>query len=346
PDDDYTSIYIDSFISDVRETKLGPEVTTGDIPNVSEEKLKDLDEEGIVRIGAEVGPSDILVGKISPKGEAELTSEERLLRAIFGEKAKEVKDSSLRMEHGKRGRVIGVKIFSRELGHKLAPGVIKRIEVEIAQIRRVQAGDKLAGRHGNKGVISKVLPVEEMPFMEDGTPIDMIINPLTVISRMNLGQVLETHLGWAAKNLDYHAVTPGLSGFCHIANLESVTFKPDYRYPEGKQSEIFGDHEYAKLLEEYPAIQKYTIMKDGRFIDFDFRPPFIAKTTQVKATKLKGYAFSGHGPIEEVTVSIDREKPISATLYQPASGAWALWSYHIPDDLKPGSHTVIVNGRD
>jgi len=217
-DDVYTSIYIDSFTCDVRETKLGPEVTTSDIPNVSEEKLKDLDEEGIIRIGAEVGPSDILVGKISPKGEAELTSEERLLRAIFGEKAKEVKDSSLRMEHGKRGRVIGVKIFSRELGHKLNPGVIKRIEVEIAQIRRVQAGDKLAGRHGNKGVISKVLPVEEMPFMEDGRPVDMVINPLTVVSRMNLGQVLEAHLGWAAKNLDYHAVTPSLSG----ANEEDI----------------------------------------------------------------------------------------------------------------------------
>jgi len=217
-DDVYTSIYIDSFTCDVRETKLGPEVTTSDIPNVSEEKLKDLDEEGIIRIGAEVGPSDILVGKISPKGEAELTSEERLLRAIFGEKAKEVKDSSLRMEHGKRGRVIGVKIFSRELGHKLNPGVIKRIEVEIAQIRKVQAGDKLAGRHGNKGVISKVLPAEEMPFMEDGRPIDMVINPLTVVSRMNLGQVLEAHLGWAAKNLDYHAVTPSLSG----ANEEDI----------------------------------------------------------------------------------------------------------------------------
>jgi len=211
-DDVYTSIYIDSFTSDVRETKLGPEVTTSDIPNVSEEKLKDLDEEGIVRIGAEVGPNDILVGKISPKGEAELTSEERLLRAIFGEKAKEVKDSSLRMEHGKRGRVIGVKIFSRELGHKLDPGVIKKIEVEIAQIRKVRAGDKLAGRHGNKGVISKVLPAEEMPFMEDGRPVDMIINPLSVVSRMNLGQVLETHLGWAAKNLGYHAITPSLSG--------------------------------------------------------------------------------------------------------------------------------------
>jgi len=210
--DAYASIHIDSFTCDVRETKLGPEVTTGDIPNVSEEKLKDLDEEGIIRIGAEVGPNDILVGKISPKGEAELIAEERLLRAIFGEKAKDVKDSSLRMEHGKRGRVIGIKIFSRELGHRLEPGVIKKIEIEIAQIRRVQSGDKLAGRHGNKGVISKVLPVEEMPFMEDGTPIDIVINPLSVVSRMNLGQILECHLGWAAKKLGYYAITPALSG--------------------------------------------------------------------------------------------------------------------------------------
>ncbi len=211
-DDTYTSIYIDSFSCDVRETKLGPEVTTCDIPNVSEEKLKDLDEEGIIRIGAEVGPNDILVGKISPKGETDLTAEERLLRAIFGEKARDVKDTSLLMEHGKRGRVVGVKVFSRELGHKLEPGVIKKIEAEVAEIRPIQAGDKLSGRYGNKGVISKVLPAEEMPFMEDGTPVDMILNPLSVAARMNLGQILETCLGWAAKNLGYYAISPALSG--------------------------------------------------------------------------------------------------------------------------------------
>ena len=211
-DDAYTSIHIESFNCDVRETKLGPEKTTADIPNVSEEKLKDLDEEGIIRIGAEVGPNDILVGKISPKGEAELTAEERLLRAIFGEKAKEVKDTSLLMEHGKRGRVVGVKVFSRELGHKLDPGVIKRIEVEIAELRKIQAGDKLSGRHGNKGVVSRVLPEEEMPFLEDGTPVDIVLNPIGVVSRMNLGQILETHLAWAAQKLGYHAVTPSLSG--------------------------------------------------------------------------------------------------------------------------------------
>ena len=211
-DDVYTSIHLEDFSCDVRETKLGPEITTYDIPNVSEAKLKDLDEEGVVRIGAEVGPNDILVGKISPKGEADLTAEERLLRAIFGEKAREVKDTSLMMEHGKRGRVVGVKVFSRDMGFKLEPGVIKRIQAEVASIREIQAGDKLAGRHGNKGVVSKVLPEEEMPFLEDGTPVDIVLNPLTVVSRMNLGQILETHLGWAAKKLGYIAITPALAG--------------------------------------------------------------------------------------------------------------------------------------
>lgn len=211
-DDVYTSIHLEDFTCDVRETKLGPEVTTSDIPNVGEEKLKDLDEEGVVRVGAQVGPNDILVGKISPKGEADLTAEERLLRAIFGEKARDVKDTSLLMPHGKRGRVVAVKVFSREAGHKLEPGVIKRIHVEVAELRRIQRGDKLAGRHGNKGVISVVLPEADMPYMEDGTPVDMILNPLGVASRMNIGQILETHLGWAAHELGYAAVTPGLSG--------------------------------------------------------------------------------------------------------------------------------------
>jgi len=211
-DDRYTSIHIEDFTADIRETKLGPEVTTSDIPNVGEEKLRDLDEEGVIRIGAEVGPNDILVGKISPKGEADLTAEERLLRAIFGEKARDVKDSSLLMPHGKRGRVVAVKVFERSLGHKLDPGVIKRIHVEVAELRKVQPGDKLAGRHGNKGVISFVLPEEDMPFMEDGTPVDIVLNPLGVASRMNIGQILETHLGWAAKEGGYYALTPGLAG--------------------------------------------------------------------------------------------------------------------------------------
>jgi len=211
-DDRYTSVHIESFICDVRETKLGPEITTPDIPNVGEERLKDLDEEGIVRIGAEVGPNNILVGKISPKGETDLTAEERLLQAIFGEKARDVKDSSLRMSHGKRGKVVGIQIFSRENGDKLQSGVIKSIQVEIAQLRKISVGDKLAGRHGNKGVISKILPEEDMPYLADGTPVEIILNPLGVASRMNIGQILETHLGWAANALGYKAITPALAG--------------------------------------------------------------------------------------------------------------------------------------
>jgi DNA-directed RNA polymerase subunit beta len=211
-EDRYTSVHIEDFTCDVRDTKLGPEVTTPDIPNVSEDKLKNLDEEGIVRIGAEVGAGDILVGKISPKGEAELTSEERLLRAIFGEKARDVKDTSLTVPHGKSGRVVGVRIFDREKGDKLEPGVIRRIQVQLASLRNIQAGDKMAGRHGNKGVISMIRPVEDMPFLEDGTPVDIILNPLGVASRMNLGQILETHLGWAADKLGYIAHTPALAG--------------------------------------------------------------------------------------------------------------------------------------
>ena len=211
-EDRFTSVHIEDFICEVRETKLGEEITTPDIPNVGEERLKDLDEEGIVRIGAEVGPNDILVGKISPKGEADLTAEERLLRAIFGEKARDVKDTSLRLPHGKRGRIIGIKVFSREKGDKLTAGVIKMIQVEVAQLRKVMVGDKLAGRHGNKGVISKILPVEEMPYMNDGTSVDVILNPLGVASRMNIGQILETHLGWAANASKFKAVTPALDG--------------------------------------------------------------------------------------------------------------------------------------
>ncbi|OGI92658.1 DNA-directed RNA polymerase subunit beta [Candidatus Nomurabacteria bacterium RIFCSPLOWO2_01_FULL_42_20] len=208
----FTSIYVEEFICIVRDTKLGPEITTRDIPNVGEAKLKDLDEEGIVRIGAEIRENDILVGKITPKGETELTPEERLLRSIFAEKARDVKDTSLRMEHGKRGRIVGVKIFSRELGHQLESGIIKKIVVEVAQVRNISIGDKLAGRHGNKGIISIILPEEDMPFMADGTPIDVILTPLGVPSRKNLGQILEMHLGMAAGTLGYQAIVPPFSG--------------------------------------------------------------------------------------------------------------------------------------
>ncbi len=210
--DRFTTIHIEDFSCDIRDTKLGPEMVTRDIPNVSEEKLKNLDEEGVVRIGAEVRSRDILVGKITPKGETELTAEERLLRALFGEEAKEVKDTSLYLQHGKRGKIVGIKIFSREKGDKLEAGVIKTIQISIAQLRKIQVGDKLTGRHGNKGVISKIVPQEDMPYLADGTPVDIILNPLGVISRMNIGQILETHLGWAAKKLGYKVASPAFDG--------------------------------------------------------------------------------------------------------------------------------------
>jgi len=210
--DRFSSIHIEDYSTDVRETKLGPEVVTADIPNVSEEKLKNLDSEGVVRIGAEVQSGDILVGKITPKGETELSAEEKLLRAIFGEKARDVRDSSKYLEHGEHGKVVDIKIFSAEAGDKLPPGVIKTIQVSVADMRKIQVGDKVAGRHGNKGVCSRVVPIEDMPFLEDGTPVDVILSPLGVISRMNLGQILETHLGLAANALGYKAATPVLNG--------------------------------------------------------------------------------------------------------------------------------------
>ena len=211
-DDLFTSIHIEKHEIESRDTKLGPEEITRDIPNVGEESLKDLDEEGIVYIGAEVRPGDILVGKITPKGETELTAEERLLRAIFGEKAREVKDSSLRLPHGERGKVVEVREFRRELNDDLQPGVNRLVRVSVAQKRKISVGDKMAGRHGNKGVIAKILPAEDMPFLPDGTPVDIILNPLGVPSRMNIGQILETHLGWALHAKGEKAATAVFDG--------------------------------------------------------------------------------------------------------------------------------------
>ena len=210
--DNFSSIQVEHHAIDVRDTKLGPEAVTSDIPNVSEDKLKNLDENGVIRIGAEVKSGDILVGKITPKGETDLSAEEKLLRAIFGEKARDVRDSSMYLQHGERGKVVDITVFSREAGDKLQPGVIKQIVVSVADLRKVQAGDKLAGRHGNKGVISKIVPVADMPFLEDGTPVDIILSPLGVVSRMNLCQILETHLGLAANALGYMAATPVFDG--------------------------------------------------------------------------------------------------------------------------------------
>ncbi len=211
-DDKFTSIHIEKHEIEARDTKLGPEEITYDIPNVGDDALKDLDEGGIIRVGAEVGPNDILVGKITPKGEKELSPEEKLLRAIFGEKAREVKDSSLRLPHGERGKVIDVKVFNREEHRDLPAGVDQLVRVSVAQKRKLTQGDKMAGRHGNKGVISRVVAIEDMPYLEDGTAIDIILNPLGVPGRMNIGQVLETHLGWAADRLGFRAVTPVFDG--------------------------------------------------------------------------------------------------------------------------------------
>ena len=217
-EDRFTSVHIEKYEVEARDTKLGPEEITRDIPNVGEDAIKDLDEHGIIRIGAEVGPNDILVGKITPKGEKELTPEERLLRAIFGEKSRDVKDTSLRMPHGERGKVVDVKVFTREDNTDLSAGVDMMVRVSVAQRRKITAGDKMAGRHGNKGVVSRVVPVEDMPFLEDGTPVDIILNPLGVPGRMNIGQVLEAHLGWAAKRLGFRAITPVFDG----ANEEEI----------------------------------------------------------------------------------------------------------------------------
>jgi DNA-directed RNA polymerase subunit beta len=263
--DRYTSIHIENYSVDVRDTKLGPEVVTADIPNVSEEKLKNLDAEGIIRIGAEVVAGDILVGKITPKGETELSAEEKLLRAIFGEKARDVRDSSLYLEHGERGKVVDIKVFSRDEGDKLSPGVIKTIQITIADLRKIQVGDKMAGRHGNKGVVSKIVPLEDMPFLEDGTPVDIILSPLGVVSRMNLGQILETHLGLAANKLRYLVATPVLDGWTETKireELERAGFPGDGKLTlyNGRTGEPF-DH---KVTVGYKYMLKLNHMVDDK----------------------------------------------------------------------------------
>ena len=235
-EDFFTSIHIEEYECDARDTKLGPEEITRDIPNVGEEILKDLDDRGIIRPGAEVRPGDILVGKVTPKGETELTAEERLLRAIFGEKAREVRDTSLRVPHGEAGKIVDVKVFSRDNGDELPPGVNQLVRVYIAQKRKISEGDKMAGRHGNKGVIARILPEEDMPFMPDGTPIEIVLNPLGVPSRMNIGQVLETHLGWAAKTLGYHIATPVFNG---ASEKDILEFFKRAELPENGKMTLF-----------------------------------------------------------------------------------------------------------
>jgi len=227
-EDVYTSVHIEEFEAEARDTKLGPEEITRDIPNVGEDALRDLDERGIIRIGAEVRSNDILVGKVTPKGETELTAEERLLRAIFGEKAREVRDTSLRVPHGETGIIVDVKIFTRENGDDIGPGVNQLVRVYIAQKRKISVGDKMAGRHGNKGVVSRVLPVEDMPFLENGRQLDIVLNPLGIPSRMNIGQVLETHLSLAAKALGWKISTPVFDGADEIDIMDTLEMANDY----------------------------------------------------------------------------------------------------------------------
>ena len=227
-EDVYTSVHIEEFEAEARDTKLGPEEITRDIPNVGEDALRDLDERGVIRIGAEVRSNDILVGKVTPKGETELTAEERLLRAIFGEKAREVRDTSLRVPHGETGIIVDVKIFTRENGDDIGPGVNQLVRVYIAQKRKISVGDKMAGRHGNKGVVSRVLPVEDMPFLENGRPLDIVLNPLGIPSRMNIGQVLETHLSLAAKALGWKISTPVFDGANEVDIMDTLEMANDY----------------------------------------------------------------------------------------------------------------------
>ncbi len=261
-DDTLTSVHIVDYMVEVRETKLGPEVVTRDIPNVSEEALRHLDDDGIVRIGAEVHPGDILVGKITPKGEQELSSEERLLRAIFGEKAKEVRDTSQRMSNGKHGKVVGVKVFSRANGHELKAGVIMQIQVFVAQMRKISVGDKLGGRHGNKGVIARILPPEDMPFQEDGTPVDIILNPLGVPSRMNIGQLFETHLGMAARALGMKVASPAFDG---VSEAKIKELLKEAGYPEDGKQQLY-DGRTGEAFQERTTVGSMYMIKLNHMI--------------------------------------------------------------------------------
>ena len=297
-DDTLTSIHIVDFMTEVRETKLGPEIVTRDIPNVSEEALRHLDDDGIVRIGAEVHPGDILVGKITPKGEQELSSEERLLRAIFGEKAKEVRDTSQRMSNGKHGKVVGVKVFSRANGHELKAGVLMQIQIFVAQMRKIAVGDKLGGRHGNKGVIARILPVEDMPFNEAGMPVDIVLNPLGIPSRMNMGQLFETHLGIAAKMLGINVASPSFNGVSvdKIRNLLNEAGLPE----DGKQ-QLF-DGRTGEPFRERTTVGSMYMIKLNHMIADKIHARSTGPYTMVTQQPLGGKAQNGGQRFGEMEV--------------------------------------------
>ncbi len=294
----FSSVHIEEFVINVRDTKLGPEVTTCDIPNVGENKLRNLAEDGIIRVGAEVRSGDILVGKITPKGETQLTPEERLLRSLFGEKARDVKDTSKRMEGGKRGRVINVQVFSREKGDKLDSGIIKRIHVEIAQLRTVSVGDKLAGRHGNKGVISRILPEEDMPYMANGTPVDIILTPLGVPSRMNLGQILELHLGLAAHTLGYQAIVPPFAGATDT-EIKSELVKAGFA-EDGKM--VLFDGRTGEAFDQRIAVGYMYIMKLHHMVEDKIHMRSIGPYSLITQQPLGGKAQGGGQRFGEMEV--------------------------------------------
>ncbi len=311
-EDELTSIHITDFMVEVRETKLGPEIVTRDIPNVSEDSLRHLDEDGIVRIGAEVKAGDILVGKITPKGEQELSSEERLLRAIFGEKAKDVRDTSQRMSNGKHGKVVGVKVFSRENGHELKAGVLMQIQIFVAQMRKISVGDKLAGRHGNKGVVARVLSTADMPFMEDGTPIDVILNPLGVPSRMNLGQLFETHLGMAARALGYKVATPPFNGVTKETIVEELV---KAGFPEDGKLQLF-DGRTGEAFQERTAVGNMYIIKLHHMVADKIHARSIGPYTMVTQQPLGGKAQNGGQRFGEMEVWALEAYGASATLQE------------------------------
>ena len=297
-DDTLTSINIKDYDVEVRETKLGPEQVTRDIPNVSEHSLRHLGEDGIVAVGSEVQNGDILVGKITPKGEQELSSEERLLRAIFGEKAKDVRDTSVRMNGSSTGKVVGVRVYTREQGHDLKAGVLKQIKIYVAEMRKIGVGDKLSGRHGNKGVVSRVLPVEDMPFMEDGTPIDVILSPMGVPSRMNLGQLFEIHLGMAARALGYKVATPSFNGVSDETisdELEKAGFARDGRVQlfDGLTGEPF---------EERTSVGVMHMLKLHHMVDDKIHARSTGPYTMVTQQPLGGKAQNGGQRFGEMEV--------------------------------------------
>ena len=311
-DDTLTSVHIVDFMIEVRETKLGPEIVTRDIPNVSEDALRHLDDDGIVRIGAEVHPGDILVGKITPKGEQELSSEERLLRAIFGEKAKEVRDTSQRMSNGKHGKVVGVKVFSRENGHELKAGVLMQIQVFVAQMRKISVGDKLGGRHGNKGVIARILPVEDMPFMEDGTPVDIILNPLGVPSRMNLGQLFETHLGMAARALGIKVASPSFNGV-PVEKIQDLL--KEAGFPEDGKQQLF-DGRTGEAFKERTTVGSMYMIKLNHMVADKIHARSTGPYTMVTQQPLGGKAQNGGQRFGEMEVWALEAYGAAATLQE------------------------------